>query len=311
MDENAHENDSKDKSSKIDSGAQSSKEESPHYEENSNRSNDRGNNKEANTKTKQRMDIIESKDIWSLLNFLATVGMLIATFLLFLVALPQARSAREAAESAKNAVKVAEDNHKLSKEIYESSANESKERFELEKANSQAQIDAMKEQVKLMKEQFEIENRPYFVIEGFAEVIFQPDVAFSLKYAMANHGKYPAIIERTKTCFFTTEGSPNDKEAISYFKKTMDGLKYAGSENNSIISNTPVILTDLYPRNIIINNTYNQVINRTGQLYWGVECIYVDMITEKKYGLVAAFHVVTLNPFVTVNIYTRRFIASN
>lgn len=254
------------------------------------------------------MDVIESKDFWSLMNFLASAGMLIATFLLFLVAVPQARSAREAAESAKDAVKVAEENLRLSKESYESSAKESRERFELEKANAQAQIDAMKEQVKLMREQFEIENRPYFVFEGFAKAIFQTNVAFSIDYAMANHGKYPAIIERTKTVFFTTEGPSMDKPAIDYFQTRMKNLRFEGPENNSIVSKTAIILTDPFPNDTINAEVYNRVLNGTGQLYWGIDCIYVDMITEKKYGLVLLFHFVKLDPLATVNIHTSRYI---
>ena len=91
---------------------------------------------------------------------------------------------------------ISENNYRLAKESYESSAKESKDRFELDKANAQAQINAMTEQVRIMKEQFEITNNPFLSIENPRPINFSMNEPISINYEIVNLGNYPVKIIR-------------------------------------------------------------------------------------------------------------------
>lgn len=231
------------------------------------------------------MDIVDSKDVWQLLNFVATVGMMIATFLLFLVALPQARSAKDSAGAAQEALRLAEKNYTLAKESYESSSKENKERFELDKTNAQAQIEemkwqveAMKDQVKTMKEQFEIENTPYLSITNITKVVFSPNKNFEMDFTVTNLGINPVQTVERLTMFMI--GSNEFPSIFKFFdehlpnEKPKSGVFFISNKFNALIPEKF--------DNIISLENYDYVMQGKGTIYWATEITYLNLVNKKK-----------------------------
>src|SRR5260221_8223268 len=95
--------------------------------------------------------------------------------------------------SAMKANAISEKNYELAKESYDSSSKKSREIFELEKANAQAQIEAMKEQVNAIKEQFRIENEPYLELVP-TKLTFEVGKSIIIEFNIYNWGKYPVRV---------------------------------------------------------------------------------------------------------------------
>lgn len=112
-------------------------------------------------------------------NFLTTG----ATFFLLLFAFQQNR--------------ISEDNYKLAKETFDKGQIESDKRYKLDSANLNAQIQSLKEQVNLIKNQFETENLPYLKTDFFS-VDRQQSQPWRFRVNISNIGKYPAKIVSTK-----------------------------------------------------------------------------------------------------------------
>jgi len=217
------------------------------------------------------MDIKQKNKMW---NITVDQGLLIVTTLYFVVTAGIFFVGVSALNESVRTNNLSEKNYQLAKESYESSAKDSKERFELEKANAQAQIDAMKEQVQAIKNQFEIEHTPYLTIRGIKINQLAPNKLFDFDFEIMNIGKYPVkvISIGNRTSFAPTNGIVGLND--------LNGIKMI--DVNYYVTNQYPFNTHFGTQQQISNETYSAVIDNKITIWWIGEMDYVNLINNQK-----------------------------
>jgi hypothetical protein len=177
---------------------------------------------------------------------------------------------------------ISNENLQLAKQALEEAKDESikkdietAKRFKIDSTKSESQIIALKEQIKLLDNQFKIENKPFLIVDSVSIKDFSHDGG-SVQYYIKNIGKYPV-----KTVFeyhYIGVGKRSNP-----FKRLVDFKKTAIAETSE-----PLIYLYGDFRKIakmdfkLLNDGFRNLIEGKDDLYYGGEVIFMDLITSKK-----------------------------
>jgi hypothetical protein len=189
---------------------------------------------------------------------------------------------RESTNAAIDAAKTADLSYRLSIKALDEANKESRERFKMDSVNSQAQIDALKEQVKFMRGQFEIGNKPFLTVSDDINVHIENGKGVSaVECSVRNLGGYPTEITRLKSLFYYTPETDSIKWTIRNFKRKIAEERdraygfYISSSGTSITERPKDLKTSDFEK-------FQKGIN---SLIFGSEFIYQDLITRRTYRM--------------------------
>lgn len=146
---------------------------------------------------------------------------------------------------------------------------------------SQRSADAAIDAVKEVRNQFEIENRPYLVVLQIDSMFFGPNYPIKLIYGITNIGKHPEKLTGARYAFMYV-----DKIETPFKEIEMQLTNNIEKEPISVIeayvgTQSPhTIITD--SKNSITKDAYDAVMRRTAKMYWMGEYFYSNLTNESN-----------------------------
>jgi hypothetical protein len=137
----------------------------------------------------------------------------------------------------------------------------------------QAQINAMNEQIKILKDQFEIENTPYLRVE-IEKLDIEINKALNITYFTFNLGKHPVRVNSTKISVIAL-----DKSIAPVYKNIFADVKE--QKVNFYITNQFPHGTNFLPEFIVDKMVYDKLDSKQWFLYLAGEEIYTNLINGK------------------------------
>jgi hypothetical protein len=198
--------------------------------------------------------------------------MTVATLILLYFGFQQISEARKS-----NA--ISENNYKLAKKALEDGEIESKKRYKLDSTSTVNRIEALNNQVNILKREFEIVNDPIIDLNTVIKLDITPEKQVFFSFTLVNHSKRPAEIVGTKASYIIVKNNPPIDFIISEIKKVYDDYPFTQT-NKNYVSEIPTNFSCTFGKEIT-DEEIQDVKNGIRKIYFGISYDYKGLGMSK------------------------------
>jgi hypothetical protein len=154
--------------------------------------------------------------------------------------------------------------------------------------------ESAKEQVDLIKDQFELEHRPYLTVKNISKIEFRKGSKVKINFNFVNLGKYPITIIKTRGTAFVSMPEVNRNQVVASFKEMINSVEWIPSEAGYIYDYS-VPAWDEYGEVIEDVKFIESIKTKKIFLNWGIEVIYQDAIVKKPFKMTLITQIIEPN----------------